>query len=247
MKKQIMLCVIMYLPTFVQAADIEGKLDWYKTFPVSSLLSGRIDQVAVFAGQKVDKGAFLLSIDKSYHQQQLTAARTGLQKAKAQRDEAGRELERTQTLFEQTLIANHEFDLVKVADQQAQAAYEQAQAVLQQAELNMAQSVINAPFAARVLRVSVQSQQMVNNQWQSPPMMWLASLDAMLVHADISAQQARRLASVRRLAVRIGDKRYQGEVEGITYTAEKNYQLSLRLAASSGAMLAGMTAIIELP
>jgi membrane fusion protein (multidrug efflux system) len=102
---------------------------------LSADLPGVVHRIAFESGQRVAAGMTLVELDTRQERAQLASA-------EAQRDLAQTDFARAETLLEQKLISQSEFD-------QAQARFKQANAAVAEIEALIARKTIRAPFAGR--------------------------------------------------------------------------------------------------
>ena len=112
-----------------------------------------------------------------------TAPGARLAKAREERDEAVRELERTQELFERTLLSVHDLQLAQIAATGAEADHSSAEAELAEAEIKLEYSRILAPFDARVVSVPAQPGETVVSRLQARPLVVVAPAGRMRARA----------------------------------------------------------------
>jgi Multidrug resistance efflux pump len=87
---------------------LDGHLAWAEVTRLSTPVSGVVTEIPVQPGQQVEKGAVLLRLDRKPFSDKLAAAvaiRSGLVRAA---DEAKRDAERTQQLYDRTVASESE-------------------------------------------------------------------------------------------------------------------------------------------
>ena len=87
---------ILSLPVAVVAAEWDAQLQWLRTVPLSTPVSGVIAEVMVDRGDHVRADQALLRLEDSKQQAEVAASEARLKQAQNNREEAQRELERTQ-------------------------------------------------------------------------------------------------------------------------------------------------------
>lgn len=132
---------------------------------------GRVSQVLVDEGERVNKGALLATVDTRALAAQVTSARAALQQAE-------REATRAQGLRAKNAVSAQRVDQLDSGVQMARAQLDAAEAQLDQAK-------IRAPFAADVVRRMAEP-----GAWANPgvPMLHLATLDPIRVVALVPDQ-----------------------------------------------------------
>lgn len=246
------LCMLSLSAGAAAAAEVQGRLDWARRAELSTLASGVVAEVKVNAGDRVREGSELLRLDQG-------ALRAGLKEAKARlafqekaRAEAEREWERTQELYDRTLLANHDLELAQIALARAEAEYRAAQTALAEARQQLDYSRIEAPFAGVVLETRAVAGQTVNTRLQSVPLITLAASGQMLVRLQLGETELARIEPGDSVPVVVDGQRYAGRVHhlGLEPVAGQGawYPVEVVFAPSAESDLrAGQKATVELP
>lgn len=98
---------------------------------IGALVSGQVTQIYVKAGDKVSKGAKLLTLDGSRYQAKLKMLQSQLQMAKLEKQDARIELDQALDLFDRTVTSKRTLDASQLRFDRAQAAYDKANAEVQ--------------------------------------------------------------------------------------------------------------------
>lgn len=114
-----------------------------KTVDLSFEVSGRLIQTDLTTGSDINKGKLLATIDRTPFERRVEESKTRL-------DQAKRELDRIERMFEQKLVAQSSLDTAKTS-------YELAVIDLKNAEQDLSYTQLYAPFNAKV------SQRLVEN------------------------------------------------------------------------------------
>jgi len=186
-----------------------GALSPLITVQVGSQVSGRIATLLADFGSTVRRGQRIATIEPSLFravaaqgQANLTSARAGLEKARAQRLLAERQFARDTALLAQGLVTRAEYDLsesnARVAAAEiatAEAAVAQTRAALDQAELNLKYTTITSPIDGIVISRNVDVGQTVAAALQAPTLFTIAQdltrmqVDANVAEADVGKVQ----------------------------------------------------------
>src|SRR5437667_11276189 len=156
----------------VAAVTSSGKIQPKKKVDISPDIQGRITQIAVHEGDYVTKGQFLLQIDPTIYQSEVQRAQAALAtaealalQARANRDQAQRQLGRTKELHQQNpnLVSQEQleqaqtaFDIAEANPNSATHQVDQARAAVRSASDNLRKTTLLAPMAGRVTRLSVE-------------------------------------------------------------------------------------------
>ncbi len=135
-----------------------------REYALTTATSGVVQKVMVKAGDKVKQGQVLLMLDQRVLQAKLAAAEKALQSALLDKQEANRELERTQELYDRTVIADHELQLATINYAKAEKAYAEAEKRKIASQYELEYSQVIAPVAGRIKSVKAWSGMVVNNR-----------------------------------------------------------------------------------
>ncbi|MDQ7263098.1 efflux RND transporter periplasmic adaptor subunit [Paracoccus sp. PS-1] len=195
-----------YLSARVSRGDVEvsvlaeGRLKPQNLVAVGAQVSGRITELAVGLGQRVEQGDLIAQIDSVQQANELRTAKAALANLRAQMAErqavltlAEKTMERQQSLIRSAAAARSSFESaeqeVEVARAQIaalEAQIAQAEVAIEIAQTNLDYARITAPIDGTVLAIVSQAGQTVNAVQSSPTIVVLGQLDRMDVHAEIS-------------------------------------------------------------
>ncbi|RDW12009.1 efflux RND transporter periplasmic adaptor subunit [Paracoccus thiocyanatus] len=182
------------------AVMAEGRLKPQNLVAVGAQVSGRITELAVSLGQRVEQGDLIAQIDSVQQANELRTAQAALANLRAQMAErqavlalAEKTLERSEGLIRSSAAARSTIDSAQqdVAVARAQIAALEAQIAQAEVAIEIAQTDLDytrvtAPIAGTVLAIVSQAGQTVNAVQSSPTIVVLGQLDRMNVHAEIS-------------------------------------------------------------
>jgi RND family efflux transporter MFP subunit len=120
---------------------------------LTTRVSGVVEEVLVKPGQRVKKGAVLLRLDKTVLQARLDEVAAEQARADADEEDAKRELERAQELFDRTVSSTSELEAATLRHVRAKAALSGANARLVIAKKNLGDAELRAPFSGVVSAV----------------------------------------------------------------------------------------------
>lgn len=239
---------ILLLATPLLQAQWDGITQWSQPTALTTAVSGVVSRVNVEAGDRVKRGQLLLQLDQRALRARLKQAEAETAYQRAQRIEAGKELERADELYERTLLADHELDLARIADARAEAALQAALAAEQQARQELEQSELRAPFDAYVLARHVQPAQTVVTRLEATPLLLVAEADRMQVGFELGPEAAGSLSNGQAVQVEVAGRGYAGKIVSIGYQdgARPSYRVHA-VFAIDGPMPAGLAATVRLP
>lgn len=120
---------------------------------LTTRVSGVVEAVLVKPGQRVKKGAVLLRLDRTVLRAQLDEATAEQMRANADEEDAKRELERAEELFNRTVSSTSELEAATLRHVRAKAALATANARLVVAKKNLGDAELKAPFSGEVSAV----------------------------------------------------------------------------------------------
>lgn len=236
----------------VQAAEYPASLHWQQRAELGFQVSGVIDQVPVTAGQVVNAGDVLLSLDDRAFKAPLAARQADLDRVQQALGEARRELDRVTELYDRMVIATTELEQAKLAEAMADAEVRAAQAKLEHARLNLEYATLRAPFAGRVVSLSAANGQSVVSSLQSVPMVVVAGTRRMLARAEVSFEVLEGLKDGQPAKVTVNGKTYQGKIiqrglEPVAGDGTPRYALEVVFDTGGALLRAGQPASLVLP
>ena len=167
-KRVCLLVVCLFISLGVQAEEA--------VLSLSSNLAAEVVEVRVSAGKKVKRGALMLQLENDVARVRLQQARTERAHQELLLKEADNELQRSEELYDRTLLADHDLDLARIAQAAAQSSYQGAVLRVKEAEREMERRRIVAPFDAQVLEVFVQVGETINGTLNSVKLITLSPL-----------------------------------------------------------------------
>jgi HlyD family secretion protein len=180
----------------VQKVSATGKIQPKTQIKISADVSAKIKKLGVVEGQWVEKGAFLVGLDRERYLAAVESAEANVRSAQANAtlvrqnlDRAQKEFARSKELQARQLESQSEFDSKQTAWQVEEARLksaigqvEQARASLKQARDDLAKTTIYAPMPGTVSELNKEEGEIaLGSQFQA---------DVILVIADLSGMEA---------------------------------------------------------
>ena len=216
----VVLLFLMGAASMSQAVgEADGVLQWEQKLALSLPVSGIIKTINVTPGQKVEKGTVLLSLDKRPFQYRLKSAKSRMGQYVPGRNEARNELERSEELYERTVLSQVELDRAKIDFAEKDARYQEASADVDQTKLDLEYAELKAPFDLIVLKNHVIAGQTVVNRLQATPLVTVASGQLVAV-MSLSPGKIAGLDIGRDVNVSITGQAHSGNVKVIDYDPE---------------------------
>lgn len=217
-KSLALFAAVIYLILFsssVWAEEADAVLHWQRTVPLGTPVSGVVVKVNVQAGDRVAQGQALLQLDDRARLAHVTALEAELKRAENNRDESQREMDRTQELYDRTLISNHDLDLAIIQRDDGEAQYQTAKARLIQAKMNLEYSTVRAPFAGWIAQRNVEVGQTVVSELQVEPLIILVGAGQMFARAQLDSRSLSNLRLGTKSDVTIDKAKYRGKISRI--------------------------------
>lgn len=165
-----------------------GRVRAETTVQISSIVMGRIEELAVEEGDEVEKGQLLLRLDDVYYRSQVDQARARVERTQAENTKAQRELRDAEEQYSRQLISEKERDDLSAVAQMYQQAYHEARAALRAAEDQLDETVFHSPIDGIVTRLNVEEGENVVTGTMNAPgtvIMTLSDLSSMEVEVEI--------------------------------------------------------------
>ena len=233
------------------AAEIDTTLTWRQKTVLSTPVSGVIQVINVSPGALVNKGDVLLQLDDRAIKENLEKAKAQVERMRLLEEEAVRELERTNELYDQTLIADHEKQMAIIARAEAAAKHQAARADLAKAQMDMEYSAIRAPYDAIVVKQFAQIGQTIASLTAITPLLEVAERGMMSANVLVSGGTLGKLKIGNSAQVQIGGKNYNGTIEaiGLEPVSDKSnkYEVKISFSTQGKLLRAGQSAKVILP
>lgn len=183
----------------VARVTASGKIEPVRKVDISADIPGRIVQVAVEEGDRVERGALLIRIDPSTYQAAVRRADASVAQARSREAQARAQLAQSRSALERAEQLSRGDQLISAADleqartqtnvaeselQAARFGVTQAQAALVEARDQLAKTTISAPMSGRVTRLNIEEGETAVVGTMNNP----GSL--LLTIADLSSMQA---------------------------------------------------------
>lgn len=193
-----------------KALDVSAVLDWPQRLTLSTPVSGIVASVPVKPGQAVNQGQILLEMDSRRLAAQLERIQAQRKRLQLTVQEARREFERAQELYDRTVISTRDLQLAEIELAISEAALAETDAELASVRIDLEQSVLRAPFAGIVIDTHVAPGQTVSNELQVTPLVTIAATDKMLAKARVDGTMVDRLKVGETVNVVLGERRVTG-------------------------------------
>jgi len=177
-----------------------GKIEPKEFVDVGSQVSGQVMKIHVSVGDEVKRGDLLAKIDATVYEAKVDAIKAQLRYQEAQKldrqaqyDNAKRQFQRQQRLYEQKAVTQEQLENSELSYKSAkanlmmiQAQIDQTQSSLREEIANLEYATIYAPMDGTVVNIAVREGQTLNANQQTPTLLTIADLSVMRVEAKVS-------------------------------------------------------------
>lgn len=240
---------VLWAASAAWAENFPATLQWSQRVELSPRVSGIVREVGVNAGDRVQKGRPLLTLDAAPYQARVAESRAAVTRFTEETAEARRELARTQELYDRTVISTSELDQAKLRQARAKAQLDGAQARLARERQDLTDSALRAPFDAVVVARLVEPGQSVAVGLQPQPLLVLAKAGEMTARFRVSAERIGGLKIGQAVTVVIGKQDYPATLKNLGLEPVKDgtaYEADAVFAVKE-LLRAGMAATVKLP
>jgi RND family efflux transporter MFP subunit len=251
MTKIVMLVLSSWLlwSTSLCAEPLEATLFWVNKVPLSTPLSGVVQNVNASAGDFVQKNTLLMRLEGRAFQANAQARQAELLRATNDSKEAQKELQRTQELYDRTLISDHDLELAVIQRDAALANAQRAQADWVEADMDVIYAQLRAPFDGWVLTRNVAEGETIISRLQATPLFVLVEAGLMGARAYVSAQQWLSLERGAKARVRVNGVYYSASLQqlGLEPQADDANAYAVEVVFNTGSVQlpAGLAASVE--
>jgi len=239
------------VPQLGMAAEVGGKLAFADRVSLSTPVSGVVAELPVRAGEEVERGALLLALDRTPFDQRHRMVAAQLEGLKLAADEAARDADRVQALYDRTVGSDSERAMAIIEREKAQGERDRARAEAGLRAWQREQSRLEAPFDARVLAVNTAVGEVVSPQLTPPTLVEIARADQLLATAAVDADQLGTLALGDEVVVGRADEQRKGRVDAIRVETGADgqlvYRVAVRIDRGDLGWRAGQSVTLDLP
>lgn len=239
------------IPVQLVAAELEGVLDWTRKVKLGTTVTGVVANVYVNAGDKVKANDILVALDDRVLKANVEKAKAGLEARIRLHDEAERELERNNELYDRTVLSEHELETARIGFASAVASLKSAEAAKTRAEVDLQRSQIRAPFDGIVIERHAEVGQTIISEQQADTLVVLAEAGKMMVNVLTPIASVNKLKPGQTLPVKIGPSKYPGKIITIGFepvsNSDSRYNVAIEIIIQSKLLRAGQKAKVNIP
>ena len=240
---------LLYVMAFPSIADtFKAKLEWSGRVSLSPLVKGYINEINVYPGDRVKKDDVLLRLAPEAYQAKVDHFLAVLKSNKSIMEEAKRELNRSEELYERTLLSDHDLQVDKNAFVSANAHYQSTIAQLKNARIDLENSINRAPFDAVVISRNAEIGQSVFPDFQPQAFLVIAEDNIMLAQAWLTEEQANKITQDQNVVIKVKGNTHKGKISFVGLepksSKEQLYKLVVRFGTNGTLYRAGIAAEI---
>lgn len=194
------------------AQDIPATVKWDRRVELALPVSGVVEKVHVLPGAMVEKGAALVSLNPAPFNARIAGAKARVAGLEPTLAEARRELERSQDLYDRTVLSGHELQVSKIQATVAESKRNEAAAQLRLAHIAHARSVLRAPFSGVVLSSTAVAGLVVVAEQVAQPLVVLADPHRLRASGQLPAERLTNLSAGDAIKVRDGNRSFEGRI-----------------------------------
>lgn len=259
--------------TIVQTVTATGKIQPMVQVNISADVSAKITRLGVDEGDWVEKGAFLVELDRERYEAEVESQQANLSAAEAQANlarenmvKAQKDYERSTQLFEKNLESQAVLDTMYAQAEVEKARYqsaldqvEQARAALRQARDALSKTTIYAPMAGTISKLNKEVGEIaLGSQFQEDVIMEVSNLEGMEALVDVDENDIVRVSIGDQAEIEVDalpDMKFKGEVTEIASSAKvtgqgttdqkTEFEVKIAISEPGTALRPGMTASAE--
>ncbi len=228
--------------TVVQTVNATGKIQPMVQVNISADVSAKITRLGVDEGDWVEKGAFLVELDRERYVAEVESQEANVSAAQAQANlarenmiKAQKDYERSVQLFEKNLESQAVLDTVyaqaeveKARHQSVLDQAEQAKAALRQARDALSKTTIYAPMAGTISKLNKEVGEIaLGSQFQEDVIMEVSNLQGMEALVDVDENDIVLVSVGDEASIEVdalADVKFKGEVTEIANSAKVSGQ-----------------------
>jgi len=204
-----------------------GTIEPWQKMNIVPDIGGKVARIYAKEGDRVREGQLLAELDTQSLNLQLKQAEAAVAAAKANFEDAKKNKERMDRLFQEKAVSEQQYEKISLAYEAAQAQLEQAQAALNLLRHNLEIAQMKAPFSGVVASKNANEGDVINPMMGSfsptSGVLTLMDFSRIKINIEVSATDIAKIQRGQRAEVRVPnlpDKAFEGEVYLVTLTAD---------------------------
>jgi RND family efflux transporter MFP subunit len=202
-------------------------LEAWKRQAITPDISGKIARIYVNEGDRVKQGQLLAELDTQSIRLQLAQAEAALAIARANFEDARRNLERMERLYQEKAVSEQQYEKVRLAHEAARAQKDQAEAAVNLARHALDVSIMRAPFDGVIAAKNLEDGDVINPMMggfsASSGVLTLVDYSKIKVRFEVSPADAVRLARGQKVYLEspsLPGQQFEGQVTVVNTSAD---------------------------
>ena len=251
---------LVELRDIIQRVNASGKIQPEEAVQITSTITGWITEITVMEGDTVEPGQHLISIDEKQIRPRYNNALSQVKSSEANLRKVRSQMDRTNSLFNQSLISKQELEQVEASFQIALSQSEQANANLLSAEDELSKTRLTAPKYGIVTSITKEEGEMaVGGMFNPGVLMTVADLSRMEVEVDVNENDVVNIDIGDTSEIEIDaypDTLFYGIVSEIAHTAQSanmglqqqvtNFKVKVRMLSVPDKIRPGMSSTVNI-
>ena len=251
---------LVELRDIIQRVNASGKIQPEEAVQITSTITGWITEITVMEGDTVEPGQHLISIDEKQIRPRYNNALSQVKSSEANLRKVRSQMDRTNSLFNQSLISKQELEQVEASFQIALSQSEQANANLLSAEDELSKTRLTAPKYGIVTSITKEEGEMaVGGMFNPGVLMTVADLSRMEVEVDVNENDVVNIDIGDTSEIEIDaypDTIFYGIVSEIAHTAQSanmglqqqvtNFKVKVRMLSVPDKIRPGMSSTVNI-
>lgn len=204
-----------------------GTIEPWQKMNIVPDISGKIARIYVKEGDRVIKGQLLAELDTQNLRLQLQQAEAALAAARANFEDARKNKERMDRLFQEKAVSEQQYEKIKLAYEASKAQLEQAQAAVNLLRHNLEVSQMRAPFSGIVASKNANEGDVINPMMgsfsASSGVLTLMDFSKVKLAIEVSAMEIAKIQKGQMAEIRVPnlpEKVFRGEVNLVNLAAD---------------------------
>lgn len=197
-----------------------GRVRPWRQVAVAPEVGGRVLEIPVEIGDRVDRDDLLLRVDPGPYEDTVNQRQADRLRAVARLEESIARLERMATLRERGAISEQEYEAVLAQQRAAEADLKAAEAALDRARRDLENTTVSAPFAGTIVERQIDPGALIAANRE---VVTLAHLDTVAVEVGLTEEEALRITpglEARVVSARLPGRVAEGIVDGIAESSD---------------------------
>lgn len=202
-------------------------LEAWKRQAITPDISGKVARIYVNEGERVKQGQLLAELDTRSIRLQLEQAEAALAMARANFEDASRNLERMERLYKEKAVSDQQYEKVRLAFEAARAQKEQAEAAVNLARHALDVSIMRAPFDGVIAAKNLEEGDVINPMMggfsATSAVLTLVDYSKIKVRFDVSPVDALRMARGQKVYLEsfiLPGQQFEGQVTVVNTSAD---------------------------